>query len=172
MRHCQTLLSLTSILTSLSAVVIAQTPQPPPTFEALFAGQLINGDLKDTVNTTGPFGTRIHSPITGGNLTDANTGDVVATLLPTADNGIVTSSGLFFSSSVLPYVWKVDGTLASITVHGIGNSSTGSFAYAHVETDSSTYSWMNSNFFIIRLVTTANPLVPEFTLYGVSNTTQ
>ena len=42
------------------------------------------------------------------------------------------------------------------------------FPYRHVETDSPTYAWMNNNFFIIRLVTTSNSLVPEITLYGVA----
>ena len=38
----------------------------------------------------------------------------------------------------------------------------------HVETDSPTYSWLNSNFFITKLAAT-DPTQPLFTIYGVAN---
>ncbi len=42
--------------------------------------------------------------------------------------------------------------------------------FRHIETDSPTYSWMNSNFFITRLTAT-DPTQPVFTIYGVVNST-
>ncbi|TBU37347.1 hypothetical protein BD309DRAFT_974233 [Dichomitus squalens] len=172
MRHSHFLSSLVGVLLAVSAVAIAQTPQPPPTFDAIFTGQLVIGPPNDVLNTTGPFGTRIHSPLTGGNLTDAKTGEVLATLLPTTDNGIISNSGILFPSAVLPYVWKADGRLASIAVNGIGDMKTGSLSYAYVETDSPAYSWMNSNFFLFKVVVGSDPQAPEFTLYRVANTTK
>ncbi|EJF61534.1 hypothetical protein DICSQDRAFT_126968 [Dichomitus squalens LYAD-421 SS1] len=132
MRSSRLLSPLTGILAAGFALAVAQTPQPPPTFDAIFMGQIVSGPSQDALNTTGPFGIRQHAPDTGGNLTDAKTGEVVATLLPTADTGILSNSGIFFPSAVLPYVWKADGKLASITVNGIGNINTGSFIYACV----------------------------------------
>ena len=38
-----------------------------------------------------------------------------------------------------------------------------------METDSSAYQWMNANFFIMRIVATADPTVHAFTMYEVSN---
>ena len=55
-----------------------------------------------------------------GNMTDAKTGDKVATILALADDGIVSNSGVFFPEAVIPVIWDVDGHLASIRVTGIG----------------------------------------------------
>ncbi|KAI1792611.1 hypothetical protein LXA43DRAFT_1093569 [Ganoderma leucocontextum] len=166
MRCSSFLSSLAAILAASTAAVSAQTvtPLPTPKFEALFAGVFT---IASSLNTTGPFGTRVHFAISGGNLTDAKTGKFVGTILPFADDGIVSDSGLFFPDGVVPVTW-VDGHLASIRVTGIGSLSTGSTNYAHVETDSPTYSWMNSNFFITRL-DASDPTTPTFTIYGVSN---
>ncbi|TBU26639.1 Swi5-domain-containing protein [Dichomitus squalens] len=94
MQYFSFLSSLAGILAVAAIAVTAQTPEPPPNFEAIFAGQSI---LSVSKNTTGPFGVRVYAPLTGGNLTDAKTGKLVATLLPTADNGIESNSGTFFS---------------------------------------------------------------------------
>ncbi|KAI1783749.1 hypothetical protein LXA43DRAFT_1067373 [Ganoderma leucocontextum] len=165
MRCSSFLSSLAAILAASTAAVSAQTPLPTPKFEALFAGVLT---IASSLNTTGPFGTRIHVAISGGNLTDAKTGKLVGTILPFADDGIVSDSGIFFPDAVLPLTW-VDGHLASIRVPGIGSLNVGTMNYAHVETDSPTYSWMNSNFFITRRMTTGDPTQPIFTIYGLSN---
>ena len=37
-------------------------PDPPPLFNAIFAGQLLNAPY---TNTTGPFGLRVHAPLSG-----------------------------------------------------------------------------------------------------------
>ncbi|PIL36399.1 hypothetical protein GSI_00087 [Ganoderma sinense ZZ0214-1] len=167
MRFSSLFSSLTAVLAASTAAVLAQSPLPTPKFEALFAGQFT---ISSSPNTTGPFGTRVHFVISGGTLADATTGKTVATILPFADDGIVSDSGLFFPDSFLPITWSVDGHLASIKVTGIGNLNNGSMSYAHVETDSPTYSWMNSNFFITKLSAT-NPTQPTFTIYGVANAT-
>ncbi|EJF59150.1 hypothetical protein DICSQDRAFT_172300 [Dichomitus squalens LYAD-421 SS1] len=147
-------------------------------------------------NTTGPFGLRVHAPLSGGNLTDATTGEVVATMLPTADDGFIIGSATLFSHWVLPYVWKTDGKLASMTPEPLEEVTAADFRgpgvkhisgqrrreydrpqlllckgflCRHVETDSSAYSWMNSNFFIMKIVGTAEPLVHNITIYGVAN---
>ena len=53
-------------------------------------------------------------------MTDAKTGKLVATILPFADDGILSDSGTFFPSAVFPLTWEVDGHLASISIMGIG----------------------------------------------------
>ncbi|TBU42782.1 hypothetical protein BD309DRAFT_1034178 [Dichomitus squalens] len=159
-------LSLAGIVVITAATVASQTSDLPPEFEAVFAGQMIGAPY---TNTTGPFGLRVHAPLFGGNLTDVTSGEVVATMLPTADDGLIIGSATLFSYWVLPYVWETDGKLASMTVRGVGNTTGHSYCYVHVETDSSAYSWMNSNFFIMKTVGTAEPLVHNITLYGVAN---
>ncbi|KAM5530168.1 hypothetical protein V8D89_008629 [Ganoderma adspersum] len=166
--RCSTFFSsLAAVLAASTAAVLAQSPLPTPKFEALFAGQFT---ISSSPNTTGPFGTRVHFAISGGTLANATSGKTVATILPFADDGIVSNSGLFFPDSVIPITWNVDGRLASIRVSGIGTLENGSMSYAHVETDSPTYSWMNSNFFITKLAAT-DPTQPLFTIYGVVNST-
>ena len=107
---------LSSLLTAtvLIPYTLAQVkPAPPPTFETLFVGTLVVGESQNVTN--GPFGTRMHGVITGwvisdiiweclthrstcrGNLTEPGSGKLVATILPTADNGLVSNSGIFFS---------------------------------------------------------------------------
>ncbi|PIL23494.1 hypothetical protein GSI_14805 [Ganoderma sinense ZZ0214-1] len=156
--------SLAAILAATTVMVSAQNPLPTPQFEPLFAGEIT---LTSGINTTSPFGTRVHYDVSGGNVTDARTGERVATILACADDGIVSNSGIFFPEAVLPLVWDVDGHLASIRVKGIGNLVLATH-YAHVETDSPTYSWMNSNFFIIARNAT-DPTHPVFTIFGISN---
>ena len=53
-------------------------------------------------------------------MTDAKTGEKVATILALADDGIIGNSGVFFPEAVIPVIWDVDGHLASIRVTGIG----------------------------------------------------
>ncbi|EJF58022.1 hypothetical protein BD309DRAFT_867422 [Dichomitus squalens] len=168
MRHYSFLrvLFLASIAAAGALAVAAQTAEPSPEFQSIFVGQLVN---EPYTNTTGPFGFRVHAPVSGGNLTDATTNEVVATLLPTTDTGIITEEVLLFPLWVLPYIWKEDGRLASMTVKGVGNTTTDTYCYVHVETDSPTYSWMNRNFFIMKIVATADPLLHVFTMYGISN---
>ncbi|KAM5533392.1 hypothetical protein V8D89_012942 [Ganoderma adspersum] len=157
--------SLAAILATATAVVVsAQSPLPTPQFEPLFTGQFT---LASGINTTSPFGTRVHYPITGRNMTDAKTGERVATILPFADDGIIGNSGVFFPEAVMPVIWDVDGHLASIRVTGIGNLVLATH-YGHAETDSPTYSWMNSNFFVITRNAT-DPTEPVFTIFGISN---
>ena len=64
MRYSCFLPSLTGVLAAVAAVVVAQSPQPAPIFEPLFVGKLVNGDPENSLNTTGPFGTRLYSPVT------------------------------------------------------------------------------------------------------------
>ncbi|KAM5533399.1 hypothetical protein V8D89_012949 [Ganoderma adspersum] len=165
MRCSPFLSSLATILAAATAVVVsAQSPLPTPQFEPLFAGQFT---LASGINTISPFGTRVHYPITGGSMTDAKTGKRVATLLPYSDDGIVSNSGIFFPEAVIPVIWDVDGHLAYIRNTGIGNMVLATH-YAHIETDSPTYSWMNSNFFIVTRNAT-DSTQPVFTVFGISN---
>lgn len=63
MRCSLFLSSLAAILATATPVVVsAQSPLPTPQFEPLFTGQFT---LSSGINTTGPFGTRVHYPITG-----------------------------------------------------------------------------------------------------------
>ena len=61
-----------------------------------------------------------HTPSYSGNFTDLN-GNLVATVLPSADTGIISDeSGTFFLDLVLPLRWAVDGKLAYLRSQGPG----------------------------------------------------
>ena len=47
-------------------------------------------------------------------------GNLVATMLPTSDTGIIDSSGVFFPESILPLIWTADKKLAHLRLQGIG----------------------------------------------------
>ncbi|PIL36404.1 hypothetical protein GSI_00092 [Ganoderma sinense ZZ0214-1] len=158
-----------SILSPLAAVVLAAlaatvSAQSPPQFTAAFTGQF---NVSAGYNTAGPFGTRRHHAMDGGTLSNATTGEVVADILSFSDNGIVTDSGLSFPALIIPLVWRADEHFASVSTSGVRNESGGtpySWQYAHVETDSPTYSWMNGKFFIVQ-VDSVSSTVRNFTMY-------
>ncbi|KAI0754256.1 hypothetical protein C8Q80DRAFT_1137914 [Daedaleopsis nitida] len=182
---------LSSLTTALSAVATVQalTPSPVPTFETLFVGSFIVEDVK-TINQ-GTFGTRVHGAITGGNLTDTS-GKVVAQILPTADTGILSNSGIFFPEVVLPLVWTADNKYAHLNIQGVGELFVTDMTYVyvsasmlnatmrahtnlmtlrrHLETDSEQYSSLNSRFLLANITfpggaqSTGNPIV---TIYGL-----
>ena len=52
-------------------------------------------------------------------MTDPS-GKVVAKILPTADTGILSDSGIFFPELVLPLIWTVDGKYAHLSIQGVG----------------------------------------------------
>ena len=54
-----------------------------------------------------------------GNLTDTS-GNLVARLLPTADTGIISNSGVFFPEAVLPLIWTADNKFAHFRAQGVG----------------------------------------------------
>ncbi|KAI0716964.1 hypothetical protein C8Q76DRAFT_692492 [Earliella scabrosa] len=138
-----------TVFTALSATQLAaaQTPQgsTPPTFETLFVGTFTPTDFFTIPNST--FGTRVHVVVTGGNLTDTS-GNLVATLLPTAETGIISNSGVFFPEAILPFVWTADNKLAHFRVQGIGRIFDSNLNYLHVETDSEQYSELNNRFLL------------------------
>ena len=41
-------------------------------------------------------------------------------MLPTADTGIIDSSGVFFPEAILPLVWRADNKLAHLRLQGVG----------------------------------------------------
>ncbi len=52
-------------------------------------------------------------------MSDAKTGEVVATVLPFADDGVASNAGPFFPTAVMPLVWEADGHFASVTTSGV-----------------------------------------------------
>ena len=55
-----------------------------------------------------------------GDLLNTTTGEVVASTLSFADNGISTDSGINLPSAIMPLTWSADGHFASVFLNGIG----------------------------------------------------
>ncbi|PIL36388.1 hypothetical protein GSI_00076 [Ganoderma sinense ZZ0214-1] len=133
-----------------------------PQFKEVFAGHF---DMASRHLATGPFGSRVHNAMSGGSMWDAETGAVVADILPFADDGLSSTAGPFFPAAVIPLVWTADGHYAVFSTVGVrGGSDHRSWEYAHVETDSPTYAWMNDQFFLLRVNSSALPRL-TFTMY-------
>ncbi|EJF60022.1 hypothetical protein DICSQDRAFT_88484 [Dichomitus squalens LYAD-421 SS1] len=133
---------------------------PLPQFEALFS---VNLQVLTESTFQGPFGTRVHSMTSGGNLTNATTGEIVGQVLQNQDNGLYSTSGIFFPSVVLPVVWAADQKLGSIFITGVGVGETVK-AYLHLETESPKWSSLNSRFLIANLVYV--PPAANITIFG------
>ncbi|KAI0743758.1 hypothetical protein C8Q80DRAFT_858471 [Daedaleopsis nitida] len=163
---------ISTILPSLvSAVVLVTTgvhtqaipPASAPTFEPLFIGTF---DVGDVETIQGPFGTRMHVAIPGGNLTDS-AGKLVATALPSADNGLVGSNGRFYPDMVVPLRWEMDGKMAYMSIAGNGILGVTDLSYAHVETDSPTYKGLNDRFLVVNITFRGGVGVdPVWTIFG------
>ncbi|KAI0710440.1 hypothetical protein C8T65DRAFT_191081 [Cerioporus squamosus] len=158
-----------ALLPSLAAffAVAAQavTPATPPQFETLFVGALELGDV-GTINNTA-FGTRIYGPVNGGNFTDTS-GKLVATALSgSADTGILSNSGIFFPQVILNLRWEVDRKLAYLRAEGLGKLFESDLNYLHLETDSETYSALNSRFLLVNVsFATGDSTHPVVTIFG------
>ncbi|KAI0730553.1 hypothetical protein C8Q76DRAFT_792709 [Earliella scabrosa] len=152
-----------SVLTALLMLDIATAfaPAPPPTFETLFVGTWTVGEVLTIPD--GTFGTRLHGAVTGGNLSDP-AGNIVGTILPTADTGIVAASGTFFPQAIFPIVWTADNTYAHLELQGVGEFLVEDMLYIHVETDSEQYRALNSRFLIGNLTFQDN--IPMLTVFG------
>ncbi|KAI0745516.1 hypothetical protein C8Q76DRAFT_789896 [Earliella scabrosa] len=161
--HFSSLLSSLLPIAAIAGTVRAVTPSPVPGFETLFVGTYGIGDI-DMIQ--GPFGTRVHVVVTGGNFTDVN-GNLVATMLPTADTGLIGSTGSFFPDMVMPLRWAADGKLAHLYVTGVGTIGQTDLSYIHLETDSPTYRALNDRFLITNITFPGGPTTdPVMTIYG------
>ncbi|KAM5537753.1 hypothetical protein V8D89_008521 [Ganoderma adspersum] len=166
MRYSPFLSPLAAVLSASSILASAHSPAPNPQFKTVFAGEF---DLASGYQTTGPFGDRVHNAMSGGSLWDPATGEVLADILPFSDDGVSSAAGPFFPNAVIPLVWKGDGHFASFSTVGVrGENDHRTWEYAHAETDSPTYSWMNSQFFILRVNGSAIPHF-TFTMYEISD---
>ena len=58
-------------------------------------------------------------PRGSGDLVNATTGEVVASILSYADNGVNSESGVRFPSSSMPLTWSADGHFASVFLNGV-----------------------------------------------------
>ncbi|KAM5537749.1 hypothetical protein V8D89_008517 [Ganoderma adspersum] len=163
MRFSSFLSPLALVLSASATLASARSPGvPPPEFKEVFAGQF---NLASRHRALGPFGARVHNAMSGGSLWDPVTGEVLADILPFSDDGVGGGTGPFFPMAVMPLIWKGDGHFASFSTVGIrGGSDHRSWEYAHAETDSPTYSWMNGRFFIVRVNSTASPRL-TFNMY-------
>ncbi|KAI0716965.1 hypothetical protein C8Q76DRAFT_795204 [Earliella scabrosa] len=152
---------LCSVLAGLSVSARALTPASPPNFEPLFVGTFEIADIFTIPN--GTFGTRTHVVVPGGSFNDP-AGNLVATMLPTSDTGIIDSSGVFFPESILPLIWTADKKLAHLRLQGIGRIGVSSLAYIHLETDSEQYRDLNSRFLVANITFPegGNPVVTIF----------
>ncbi|KAI0754305.1 hypothetical protein C8Q80DRAFT_1117060 [Daedaleopsis nitida] len=138
---------LLSLVVTLATFAPARglTPADPPKLEVLFLGSFALGDVQTVSN--GTFGNRIHVTITGGNLTDSS-GNLVGTILPTADVGIVSNNGFIYPDAVLPVVLTADNKYAYFHARGVGIPGVSSLTYVHFETDSEQYIGLNGRFLI------------------------
>ncbi|KAI0754306.1 hypothetical protein C8Q80DRAFT_360709 [Daedaleopsis nitida] len=139
------------------------TPADPPTLEVLFVGFIHIEEIRTIDN--GTFGTRVHATITGGNFSDP-AGNVVGTILPTAEVGIVTSTGTFFPDAILPVVWTADNKYAHLHAKGVGDFGTSSLLYMHLETDSEQYSDLNSKFLLGNITFAGQAADSTVTIFG------
>ncbi|KAI0760502.1 hypothetical protein C8Q74DRAFT_1221128 [Fomes fomentarius] len=156
---------IASLYTSAHVAGAALTPAPPPTFETLFVGQFTAGDVR--VINNGTFGTRLHAPIIGGNLSDTS-GKLVANILPAADTGLVSNSGIFFPEAVIPLVWTADNKSAYLQILGVGKLFVADALYIHLETDSEAYNALNSRFLVGNLTfSQEDPQNPTLTIFGL-----
>ena len=48
-------------------------------------------------------------------------GNPAATILPSADTGIISASGTFFPEAVIPVRWTVDNAFAYLHAQGVGS---------------------------------------------------
>ncbi|KAI0710452.1 hypothetical protein C8T65DRAFT_648412 [Cerioporus squamosus] len=146
-------LAFLSSLAAVSAVgvqAVTGTPAALPLFEPLFFG--IFGPIVDAgrINNSA-FGTRVYAPLIEGNFTDP-LGNLVATVLPgSADNGIISDSGTYFSQVTLNLRWEVDQRLAYLRGEGVGTYFKSDLVYLHMETDSETYSALNNRFLFAQM---------------------
>ncbi|TFK93155.1 hypothetical protein K466DRAFT_581242 [Polyporus arcularius HHB13444] len=161
----RTLAYLSSLATFFVVAAQALIPATPPQFETLFVGALELGDVGTISNST--FGTRVYAPISGGNFTDPS-GKLVATVLPgSADTGIANAAGFFFPQVVLNLRWEVDQKLAYLRAEGVGKLFESDLNYLHLETDSETYSALNSRFLLVNVsFTEGDPTHSVVTIFG------
>ncbi|TFK93154.1 hypothetical protein K466DRAFT_581241 [Polyporus arcularius HHB13444] len=157
---------IASLAVFFAGAVQAITPAATPQFEALFVGVLEVGDAATINNTT--FGSRLYGPITGGNLTDLASGQLAGTVLAgSSDTGIISQSGIFFPDAVLSVRWEVDQKLAYLRATGVGEIFVSDLSYIHLETDSETYSALNSRFLLGNLTFFEGEQThPVLTIYG------
>ncbi|KAF8904844.1 hypothetical protein CPB85DRAFT_1316350 [Mucidula mucida] len=149
--------SLIRVFTAAFALCAAVYAQP--TFTKIFNGLL---GFDDMATIDGPFGTRALYTFTGGNLTDVNTGALAGTFLTAGggDLGIASSNNGIFYANIRGIVQWTDGSYAYLEAQGSG-AFTGTVAntYLHIETNSSTYSGLETQFLFMDLDVTTMPNV-------------
>ncbi|KAH9925387.1 uncharacterized protein BXZ73DRAFT_79050 [Epithele typhae] len=124
-------------------------------------------DPKATNPYTTPQGTRIHSQILGGNFTDLS-GKLVATLFPTSENGRMLADGTFYPETTFILNFVAENKLAYVRLRGVGVFGSGEYLYAHIETESQTYGFLNTRFIIANnSIPADSPLTPQVTLFGL-----
>ncbi|OCH84251.1 hypothetical protein OBBRIDRAFT_839842 [Obba rivulosa] len=133
--------SFTSVFASLALLVAhaLASPAAPPQFEVLFSGPLSIGDRNVL---SGPFGARLNAPVLGGDLTDV-AGSLVATVVPAT-----AADGTFFPDAKLTLQWAADGKFAYLHAQGVGELGGSDLTHVHLETDSATWSSLNSRFIV------------------------
>ncbi|KAF9024630.1 hypothetical protein BDZ89DRAFT_1068888 [Hymenopellis radicata] len=133
--------------------------QAQPTFTKVFSGLL---GFDDMATIDGPFGARALYTFTGGNLTDSNTGALAGTFLTAGggDLGIASMNNGMFYANIRGILQWTDGTYAYLEAVGSG-AFTGTVAntYLHVETNSSTYSGLETQFLFMDINVTTMPNV-------------
>ncbi|OCH84252.1 hypothetical protein OBBRIDRAFT_799248 [Obba rivulosa] len=162
----QTPLFILAAFVSLFSHALAACAVSLPQFELLFSGPLIIGPT-DIVN--GSYGSRLNVALLSGNLSDPS-GKLAAKLVPNTnvENGIVAADGIYFPNGRLTYQWEVDGKFAFIEAHGVGEVFVAHMDYMHLETDSETWSFLNSRFLFANVTwaskTSNSPTVDVFGL--------
>ncbi|EMD34247.1 hypothetical protein CERSUDRAFT_117132 [Gelatoporia subvermispora B] len=165
-RNMQTFLYLLTSLATLAVHAFAACAVTLPQFELLFTGPLVIGNT-DIVN--GSYGSRLNVALLTGNLSDSS-GKLAAKLVSgtNVENGIVAADGIYFPNGRLTYQWEVDGTFAFIEARGVGEVFVAHMDYMHLETDSETWSFLNSRFLFAN-VTWDSPTsnTPTVSVFGL-----
>ncbi|KIK54022.1 hypothetical protein GYMLUDRAFT_49083 [Collybiopsis luxurians FD-317 M1] len=103
----------------------------------------------------GPFGGRILQSFTGGNVTDATTGELVATVIPSlgGDLGIVSNvNGKLYTDFSMILQWADDQTLAFLKLDGFGsvvNGAAVTTSFSRMETNSTSRQNLADDFLLI-----------------------
>ncbi|KAF9026998.1 hypothetical protein BDZ89DRAFT_822544 [Hymenopellis radicata] len=134
-----------------SMLSLAATSLAQPTFTKIFDGALLINDSIGFV--PGPFGPRALYAFTGGNLTDPNSGDVVANIIPGVSGqwGVLGSNEIFYPDVRVVAQWVDDQTYAFWDVHGSGIAGASAANYARFETNSASRLALNNKFLLLTI---------------------
>ncbi|KIK54020.1 hypothetical protein GYMLUDRAFT_921925 [Collybiopsis luxurians FD-317 M1] len=137
-----------------SSTVGPKVQNDTPTFTHVYDVFL---SLKAEAGIPGPFGRRILHSFTGGNVTNATTGALVANVIPGlgGDLGLVSNvNGKLYTDLSLIVQWTDDQTLAFLKLDGMGsvvNNTALASSFTRMETNSTSRQDLANTFLLMTL---------------------